>query len=69
MADIKALARKAKEKLDSRNAMSEVDAISKAIKGAGITYPPDVRRLMSQVGRQYAGNKREAARLARKSVA
>ncbi|HEY4524791.1 MAG TPA: hypothetical protein VJL39_00315 [Candidatus Paceibacterota bacterium] len=64
MADIKLLARRAKEKLDSRNALNEADAISKAIKGAGINHPADHRRLMSQVGRQFARDKADATRAA-----
>jgi hypothetical protein len=69
MADIQALARSAKAKLDSRNARSVADAIGKAIRGVGITYPPDVRRLMQEVGRQYARNERDAAHVSRRGAA
>jgi hypothetical protein len=69
MADIKALARNAAAKLAARNALNEADAISKAIKGAGITNPADHRRLMREVGRQFARNKADEARAARRGVA
>lgn len=68
MADVKALARRAKERLDSRNALNEPDAISKAIKGAGITNRADHDRLMRQVGTQFARDKRDAAKSAARSV-
>lgn len=64
MTDIGALARKAKDKLVTRNAISEADAISKAIRGAGITNPTDHKRLMREVGTQFARNKRNEQRLA-----
>ncbi|HEV8666396.1 MAG TPA: hypothetical protein VN665_00930 [Candidatus Paceibacterota bacterium] len=59
MADIKALALSAASKLSSRNANSEADAIAKAIRGSGITHPADVKRLMREVGTQFARNKRD----------
>lgn len=66
MADIQRLALNAKEKLDSGNARNEADAISKAIRGAGITHRGDHLRLMREVGRQFARNKHDAARVAQK---
>ena len=59
MADIQALALSAASKLASRNALNEADAISKAIRGAGITHKGDHARLMREVGRQFACNKRD----------
>ena len=64
MADIKELARIAASKLRGRNASCEADAISKAIKGQGITHKGDHARLMSEVGRQFARDKADAARAA-----
>lgn len=60
MADIKRLALSAREKLANRTAVNEADAIRKAIIGSGVRHEPDVRRLMSQVGRQIYRDKRPA---------
>ncbi|HUD02531.1 MAG TPA: hypothetical protein VMR46_00725 [Candidatus Paceibacterota bacterium] len=54
---VKALAASAKRKLEKGEALTEVDAISKAIRGVGITDKGNVKRLMSEVGTQYARNK------------
>ncbi len=62
MADIQALALRAAEKLANRDASTEVDAISKAIRGAGITNKADHKRLMSEVGTQFVRNKRDEMR-------
>ena len=62
MADIQALAASARRKLASGDALTEVDAIAKAIRGVGITNKADTRRLMSQVGTQYARNKYDEQR-------
>jgi len=62
MADVKGLARRAAEILRQRNALTEADAIGKAIRGQGITNRADVERLMRQVGTQFALNKLEAKR-------
>ena len=67
MADIKYLALRAKAKLDARDAISEADAISKAIRGAGITHSADHKRLMREVGAQFARDKRDAVRIAGRS--
>lgn len=64
MANVQDLARRAREKLATRNAISEADAISKAIRGAGITHRGDHARLMREVGRQFARDKADEARLA-----
>lgn len=64
MADIKALALSAKHKLSTGAAISEIDAISKAITGVGIRNKADVKRLKSEVGTQFARDKRNEQRLA-----
>ncbi len=69
MANVAALAASARRKLLSGDALTEVDAISKAIRGAGITYKPDHKRLMREVGRRFARDKADAARDARRGVA
>ena len=56
-ADVKALAASARRKLANGDALTEVDAIGKAIRGVGITDKGDVKRLMSQVGTQFARDK------------
>jgi hypothetical protein len=66
MADVKKLAQSARDKLARGDAISEIDAISKAIRGVGITYPADVKRLKREVGTQFARDKQDAARLARR---
>lgn len=65
MANIKELALRAKAKLDAGDAICEADAIHKAIRGAGITHPADHKRLMREVGTQFARDKRDAARTSR----
>jgi len=67
MANLQALAASAKKKLDARDANCEADAIRKAITGSGVTFPPDVKRLMSQVGTVFARNKRDAERSPRRT--
>jgi len=62
MADINALAASAKKKLDSGDAISEIDAIDKAIIGVGITNPYDLKRLKSEVGTAFARNKHRKRR-------
>ncbi|MGC9602538.1 MAG: hypothetical protein ABSE76_02255 [Minisyncoccia bacterium] len=62
MTNIKTLAISAKRKLQNGEAISEPDAIGKAIKGVGITNKDDVRRLMSQVGTQFARDKYDEQR-------
>ena len=62
MANVKALALSARAKLDRGDAISEVDAISKAITGAGIRDKADRKRLMRDVGRQFARNKHDEQR-------
>jgi hypothetical protein len=57
MANVKDLALSAARKLADGNALNEADAISKAIRGTGITHPADHKRLMSEVGRAFARNK------------
>lgn len=68
MADIQFLAHSAQKKLDNGDAVSEVDAISKAIRGVGITNQSDCKQLMRKVGRQFALNKRDGQRVARRSA-
>jgi hypothetical protein len=65
MADVKALALRAAEIKCTGNALTEAQAIGKAIRGKGITHPADVKRLMSEVGTQYARDKREERRVSR----
>jgi hypothetical protein len=69
MANINGLAIRARQILDAGDARTEAEAIAKAIRGAGITYPPDVRRLMREVGRQFARNKHDEARKVRRGAA
>ncbi len=64
MADVKALALSAKARLNDGRAVGEADAISKAIRGVGITNTVDHKRLMREVGTQFARNKRDEQRLA-----
>jgi len=68
MADIKELARNAVKKLAEGNAVNEADAISKAIRGAGITHRGDHQRLMREVGTQFVRNKRDEERANRRSA-
>ncbi|HTR19087.1 MAG TPA: hypothetical protein VMH91_03900, partial [Candidatus Paceibacterota bacterium] len=65
-ADVKELARRAAEIKRTGNALTEAQAIGKAIRGKGITHRADVERLMRQVGIQYARDKRDAERTARR---
>lgn len=62
MADVNALAASAKKKLDRGDAVSEIDAIHKAIIGVGITNASDLRRLKSQVGTAFERDKHRKAR-------
>lgn len=57
MADIQKLAQSARGKLARGDALNEPDAISKAIRGAGITNRADHQRLMREVGTVFARNK------------
>ncbi|MEK7601648.1 MAG: hypothetical protein AAB480_03915 [Patescibacteria group bacterium] len=68
MADIQELARNAAKKLADGNAANEADAISKAIRGVGITHRGDHKRLMREVGTQFARNKRDEERTNRRSA-
>ena len=62
MADINRLAFRAAEIRVSKNALTDAEAIGKAIRGQGITFPPDVERLMKEVGTVFAQNKRRERR-------
>ena len=62
MADLNKLAAGAKRKLAAHDANCEADAIRKAITGSGVTFKPDVERLMSEVGTVFARNKRDEQR-------
>ncbi len=64
MADVNELVRNAQRKLDKGDAVFEVDAIRKAINGAGIFDKKDVARLMKSVGTAFARNKHDAKRAA-----
>ncbi len=64
MADVKALALSAKEKLGNGLALTEADAIGKAIRGVGITHRADYKRLMREVGTEFARDKRDEQRQA-----
>lgn len=66
MANIKALALSARRKRDNGDALTDADAISKAITGAGITHKGDHARLMRQVGTQFARDKRDAEKSSRR---
>jgi len=68
MADINLLARRAQQKLDSGDAVFEVDAIRKVINGVGIFDKRDVARLMKSVGTAFARNKHAARRANGRSV-
>lgn len=59
MADVKALALSAKAKRNNGQATSDVVAISKAIRSVGITAKADYNRLMREVGKEFARNKRD----------
>lgn len=66
MANVKALAISAKGKLGNGQATTEADAIGKAIRGVGITNSADYRRLMREVGTQFARNKSDERRQAQR---
>ena len=51
MADINVLRASAQRKLDNGDALFPLDAAEKAIKGSGIFYGPDLKRLKPQVAR------------------
>ena len=66
MANIEALAQSAKRRLDNGDAITEADAIRKAIRGSGIFHELDIKRLMKLVGTQFARNKYDERRAVKK---
>lgn len=54
MADIQALVASAKQKYARGDAVTMGIAIRKAVNGVGISHKPDVKRLMSLVGKEIA---------------